>query len=271
MKDSCWQYGTYGKGHPRYPEVLLQGCSKAICRHVQSAILPGCRDMMLHDEAEVPPTTIQHDISAFLKDGFLGIRKNYDTDPLLGTPLGHDWPGDTILQALVDMAIPLFIVAATVCRYVGDPNFNPKERLEEVLKFRGMGQLEQIEQTYLPVLSQLPATLSESCDKEKLYQDFRKIVGSIVTLAEPFSATSWAILLDMRRDTIVLRLRPLQSVLRVPVDHEAPVRTLHLSFSEFLLSEKVQHQPFGVDGPATHHMLLMKCLELLSGSNGLRE
>jgi hypothetical protein len=75
----------------------------------------------------------------------------------------------------------------------------------------------------------------------------------------------------MRRDTIVLRLRPLHSVLRVPVDHETPVRTLHLSFSEFLLSEKLQHQPFRVDGPATHRMLLIKCLKLLSGSNGLRE
>lgn len=229
------------------------------------------RDMILHDEAEVPPATIQHDISAFLKDRFLGIRKTYNTDPLLGTPLGHDWPGNTILQALADMAIPLFIVAATVCRYVGDSNFNPEERLKEILKFRGMGQLEQMEQIYLPVVSQLPATLSESRDKEKLYQDFRKIVGSIITLAEPLSATSLAILLDMRRDTIMLRLRPLHSVLRVPVDHEALIRTLHLSFSEFLLSEKVQHQPFGVDGPATHRILLMKCLELLSRPNGLRE
>src|SRR2546430_14771495 len=62
-----------------------------------------------------------------------------------------------------------------------------------------------------------------------------------------------------------------RSVLRVPADFETPVRTLHLSFGEFLLSEKLQHQPFGVDGPATHRMLLTKCLNLLSGSNGLRE
>ena len=97
------------------------------------------------------------------------------------------------------------------------------------------------------------------------------IVGSIVTLAEPLSVTSLAALLNMNRGTIGLRLRPLHSVLRVPADPETPVRTLHLSFSEFLLSDKLRNRPFGVDGPATHRMLLTKCLELLSGPGGLRE
>jgi hypothetical protein len=228
-------------------------------------------DMVLHDEVEVPRATVQHDISTFLKDAFSEIRKDYNADPPLDTPLGLDWPGDKVLQALVNMAVPLFIVAATVYRYVGDSNFNPQERLEEVLHFQGMGQLEQMEQTYLPVLTQLPATLSDSRDKEKLYQEFRMIVGSIVTLTEPLSVTSLAALLNMNRGTIGLRLRPLHSVLRVPADPETPVRTLHLSFSEFLLSDKLRNRPFGVDGPATHRMLLTKCLELLSGPGGLRE
>ena len=228
-------------------------------------------DMVLHDEVEVPRATVQHDISTFLKDAFSEIRKDYNADPPLDTPLGLDWPGDKVLQALVDMAIPLFIVAATVYRYVGDSNFNPQERLEEVLHFQGMGQLEQMEQTYLPVLTQLSATLSDSRDEEKLYQEFRMIVGSIVTLAEPLSVMSLAALLNMNRGTIGLRLRPLHSVLCVPADPETPVRTLHLSFSEFLLSDKLRNQPFGIDGPATHRMLLTKCLELLSGPGGLRE
>ena len=44
-----------------------------------------------------------------------------------------------------------------------------------------------------------------------------------------------------------------------------------LPFSEFLLSDKLQHEPFGVDGSATHRMLATKCLELLSRPDGLRE
>ena len=226
-------------------------------------------DMILHDE--VPQTTIQHDISAFLKDRFSEIRETYNADPPSGTLLDLDWPGDKVLQALVDMAIPLFIVAATVYRYVGDSNFIPQEQLKTILHFQKMGQLEQMEQTYLPVLTRLSATLSDPGNKGRLYQEFQMIVGSIVTLAEPLSVTSLAVLLNMVREIIVLRLRPLHSVLRVPADPETPVRTLHLSFSEFLLSDKLQHQPFRVNGPATHRMLLTKCLELLSGPNVLRE
>lgn len=229
------------------------------------------QDLILHDE--VPRATIQHDISVYLKDKFSEIRKRYNDDPPSGTPLDPDWPGDKVIQALVDTAIPLFIVAATVCRFVGDSNFIPEKRLETILHFQKMGELEQMEKMYLPVLTQLPATVSETSDKERLYQEFQVIVGSIVTLAEPLSVTSLAVLLNIIRVTIVLRLRPLHSILRVPAesDPETPVRALHLSLSEFLLSNKVRHQPFGVDGPATHRMLLTKCLELLSGPDFLRE
>ena len=229
------------------------------------------RDMILHDEAEVPKAVIQHDIFAYLKDNLSDLWKNYNAEQPRGPTLGLDWPGEKVLQTLVDMAIPLFIIAATVCRYVADPNFDAQERLEEVLQFQKMGQLEQMEQIYLPVLTHLPSTLSNSHDEERLYQKFRVIVGSIVSLAEPLSLTSLAALLSMSQGTIGSCLRPLHSVLRIPLNPETPVQTLHLSFSEFLLSEKSQHQCFGIDGPATHQMLLMRCVELLSASNGLRE
>ena len=52
---------------------------------------------------------------------------------------------------------------------------------------------------------------------------------------------------------------------------EIPVRTLHLSFSEFLLSDELRDRPFGVDGKATHQLLSNKCLELLSQPGGLRK
>lgn len=226
------------------------------------------QDLVLHDE--VPRATIQHDIFVFLKDAFLKIQKNYNEDPS-GAQLDPDWPGDKVIQALVDMAVPLFIVAATVVRYVGDPNFIPEDQLKNILHFRKIGQLEQMEQTYLPVLTQLPATLSDIGDKERLYQEFQEIVGSIITLAEPLSVASLAVLLNIVQQTIVHRLRPLHSVLRVPTDPKTPVRTLHLSVSEFLLSEKHRQEPFGVNGPVRHKMLLQRCLELLSGSDGLRE
>lgn len=227
------------------------------------------QDLVLQDA--VPHTTIQQDITIYLKDGFLKIRENYNDDAPSGNLLDHNWPGEKVLEDLVGMAIPLFIVAATICRFVGDPNWDPREQLKTILKFQGTGHLEQMEQIYLPVLTQQPSTLSNSCDKEKLYQEFRMIVGSIVTLAEPLSTISLAALLNVSPATIVRRLRPLHSVLRVSADSETPVRTLHLSFREFLLSDKLRNEPIGVDGPTTHRNLLAKCLQLLSGPTGLHK
>jgi Heterokaryon incompatibility protein (HET)/NACHT domain len=225
------------------------------------------QDMILH---EVPRTTIEHDISAFLRDEFSKIRQRYN-DRLPSGILDDNWPGDKVLEALVNMAVPLFIVAATICRYVGDSKLIPSKPLDKILEFQRkglLGQLGQMEQTYLPVLTQEFNERDE--EEEEFYQEFQKIVGSIVTLAEPLSITSLATLLAVDRDIIVHHVSALHSVLRFPADHE-PVRTFHLSFGEFLLSDKIRHKPFGVDGRATHQMLLKKCLELLSGSDGLRE
>ena len=226
------------------------------------------QDMVLQDA--VPQTTIQRDILIFLKDAFGKIRNRFNRDPLSGTPLDRDWPGDKRLQDLVDMAVPLFIVATTVCRFVDDSDWDPRERLETILQFSGIGELEQIAQTYLPVLTQLSARLNLH-SKDRLYQEFRMIVGSIVLLAEPLSIQSLAVLLNISSDTIALRLRPLHSVLRIPNDSDTPIRTLHLSFSEFLLSDQLQLEPFGINGQVTHRMLLSKCLQLLSRPEGLQK
>lgn len=227
------------------------------------------QDMVLQDA--VPHTTIQHDILIFLEDAFGKIRNSYNLDPLPGTRLDRDWPGDKRLQALVDMAVPLFIIAATICRFVDDPDWDPRERLETILQSPSIGRSEQMAQTYLPVLTQLSARLKNSHDKDKLHQEFRMIVGSIVSLAEPLSIQSLAVLLNISPDTIALRLRPLHSVLRIPKDSDTPIRTLHLSFNEFLLSNQLQLEPFGVNGQTTHRMLLSKCLQLLSRPGGLQE
>jgi hypothetical protein len=235
----------------------------------QDMSLEAYQDIILCDA--VPRTTIQHDISTFLKATFSKFRKNYNINPPSGTLLDHDWPGDKVLEAVVDMAVPLFIVAATIYRFVSDINYDPKEQLEIILKFHETGQLEQIEQTYLPVLTQISAIFSSSRNKEKLYREFRMIVRSIVTLAEPLSRKSLTALLQISLITLKLRLNPLYSVLRVPNNIKTPIRTLHLSFREFLLSDKLQYKPFGVDGPATHRILVTKCLELLSRPDSLQE
>ncbi|KIX05609.1 uncharacterized protein Z518_03581 [Rhinocladiella mackenziei CBS 650.93] len=244
------------------PDVpILQG--------IKTVPIDTYQDIVLHEE--VPRATIQNDILVFLEDEFSKIRENYNRDRPSSIALNPDWPGRGSLQALADMAVPLFIVAATVCRFLSDLNWNPRTRLEKLLESKGIGATSQMEQTYLPVLRQLSATLSDPRDAEPLYQEFRTIVGSIVVLAEPLSIASLSDLLQVSQGNIWDRIHPLRSVLRVPADFATPIRTLHLSFSEFLLGDKLRDQSFRVDGPGTHQMLLTKCLALLSGTNGLRE
>lgn len=230
------------------------------------------QDMLLR---EIPLITVERDIWVFLKDEFSSIRQSYNAEPPSGTPLHDEWPGDTVLQTLAEMAVPLFIVGATICRFIGDPAWDAREQLETLLKLQGTGQMSQMEQTYLPVLKQLSRDSRGQerpyAERESLYAEFRIIVGSIVLLASPLSRSSLAVLLDMRQQKIAIRLRSLYSVLHIPIDPEQPIRTLHLSFGEFLLSNKLHDEPFRVDGPATHRMLLSRCLQLLSGPDGLRE
>lgn len=86
------------------------------------------RDMVLHD---VPRPIIQHDILTFLTDAFTKMRKEYNLEPL-GTPLADDWPGHQILQDLTKMAVPLFIVAATIYRYIH--GWEPQKASETILQ-----------------------------------------------------------------------------------------------------------------------------------------
>ena len=236
-------------------------------RNISTAIY---QDMILQDA--VPQTTVQHDILIFLKDAFGKIRDSYNLDPLSGEPLNQDWPGDGRLQALVDMAVPLFIIAATVYRFVGgDRRRDPRERLEKILQFPNFGKSKSMRQTYLPVLAQSSPQLEYSEDEDMWYHEFRTIVGSIVVLAEPLCRDSLAELLNVSPDLIAGCLEPLHSVLRVPTESEIPIRTLHLSFNEFLLSDELRSEPFGVNSQATHRMLFFRCLQLLFGPGGLQE
>ena len=169
------------------------------------------------------------------------------------------------------MAIPLFIFAATACRYIGDERDNPKKRLEIILQYQTVNQVSQLERTYLPILNQL-FDEEDELDKERRTSEFREIVGSIVVLESPLSIVSLAHLLNIPKEDIRCRLVLLHSVLSIPADENMPVTLLHLSFRDFLLdTQKRGKSPFWVDEKETHKRLASKCLKLLSSPKGLRQ
>ena len=134
--------------------------------------------------------------------------------------------------------MPLFIYAATVCRYISSKGSSPTAFLEKVLQYQ-KATFSQLDRTYLPVLDHLLSKQKE--DKKKTWlQTFREVVGSVIVLKTPLSAISLARLLQVPQEEIQCRLDSLHSVLSVSNSEDAPVRLLHLSFREFLVDPQKQ-------------------------------
>jgi hypothetical protein len=127
------------------------------------------QDLVLH---EVPRSTIKHDIRLFLEHELSVIQRE--------RMLSSDWPANDQILALVELAVPLFIYAATVCRYVGSKGSNPIAFLNKVLQYH-KGTFSQLDRTYLPVLDQLLSEQEED-EKETWLKAFQDIIGSIVVL-----------------------------------------------------------------------------------------
>lgn len=165
------------------------------------------------------------------------------------------------------MAVPLFIFAATVCRFVGELSGNPLRRLEDILQYE-TEDVSKLGMTYLPILSSL-FTIQNGKEKIKFSREFQEIVGSIVILESPLSIKSLASLLGKSKYDISCRLDSLHSVLSIPNRDDAPVRLLHQSFREFLVDTSNEKSPFWVDEIGTHKGLASRCLMLMSKPSGL--
>ncbi|KAJ5621301.1 NACHT and WD40 domain protein [Penicillium herquei] len=207
------------------------------------------KDLILHD---IPEEVIEHDIALFLEHHLAEIR----TERSLPT----DWPGDEDFRKLIKISIPLFIFAATICRMLGDPLWDPRGSLSEV--FAHQNDLSELDRTYLPVLDRLLHG-QHGRQKSRLISEFQQVIGSIVILQSPLSILSLSKLLDLPAGLIQLRLNPLHSVIRVPSFEIMPIRLFHLSFRDFLLDPgTAEKTPFGVNETEAHHFMARQCLRI---------
>ncbi|RKK39220.1 hypothetical protein BFJ67_g11524 [Fusarium oxysporum f. sp. cepae] len=219
------------------------------------------QDLVLHD---IPAQVVEHDIIVFLDDEFKKIRHDFNMTVGDERKLPPDWPGRPTVQSLAQMTVPLFIFAATVCRFVGDSRRrNPRTRLQTVLNHGNRNQGSQLEQTYTPILRAQITELPKE-EREEVIKDFKVIVGSIVTLANPLSVTALSRLIDVLPEVVDERLDALHSVLSIPPERTMPVRLLHLSFRDYLVDpgnrETVE---FWVDEKLAHQNLTKRCLRIM--------
>ncbi|KAJ6035879.1 hypothetical protein N7540_000158 [Penicillium herquei] len=199
-------------------------------------------DLILH---EIPEVVTEHDISLLLNHRLSEIRKNRS--------LPANWPGDIDIRNLITLSVPLFIFAATVCRMLEDDSWDPVDSLTEILAHRHTES--KLALTYLPVLQHCLKDKSEKQEKQ-MVQEFKQIVGAIVSLEHPLSTISLSKFLGLSGKLINLRLNQLHSILRIPEDENKPVWLFHLPFQDFILREQTQ---FWVDEEDMHQRLALRC------------
>ncbi|KAL4750010.1 hypothetical protein BDW72DRAFT_194253 [Aspergillus terricola var. indicus] len=221
------------------------------------AVRNSLQDLDLHS---IPTSEITHDISIFLEHSFSRIRRNHDL------PAG--WPGKEAINDLLARTVPLFISAATMCRFIGT-TYDPQDRLQNVLNDK-TSYVSEMARTYLPVLNQLLAGQNE-WEAPRLVQRLKDIVGPIIVLATPLSVNTLSQLLGMNSsitsDNIKSLLKWLHSVLIIPDNPGLPVRLQHLSFRDFLLhsttKDNKQSEKFWIDEDAMHQRLSNQCLMVM--------
>jgi hypothetical protein len=198
----------------------------------------------------------KHDITLYLTEKFFEIQQN----PEYNLPPG--WPGEEQIEILATRAAPLFIFAATLCRFVADGNFDPKERLQEFLTNSSGSKLDD---TYRPVLKQL--LVKDKSDRDKLIEEFQKIIGVIILLAAPLSLSALAELLGLQEHNISIRLHSFHSVLIIPSNPNLPIQSFHSSFHDYLLDEGTKTDteifPFWVDNGEKHELITRQCLTVM--------
>ncbi|KAM7210374.1 hypothetical protein V8F06_014238 [Rhypophila decipiens] len=223
------------------------------------------QDVALH---RIKDSIVEHDISAFLRYELARIRDIYHRHAIEGFQLPPDWPSEDVIRILTQMAIPLFIFAATLCRFVGDKGrSNPANRLKKVLDYQTKTHnsgLDKLDATYLPVLEQLTSGRTKQ-DKTDLLAKFRDIVGPIVLLGQPLSVQSLARLLNVEATDVYDLLNSLHSVLDIPSQTDAPVRLFHLSFRDFLVDPtKGTTKDFWIDETKYHKALADRCVQIMN-------
>ncbi|KAK1997162.1 WD40 repeat-like protein [Colletotrichum falcatum] len=216
------------------------------------AALNGVRHRNLDLESEHRSDT-QTDVATFLKQRFASIKNRRE---ILET-----WPTQAQLDRLIHLSTtpsPLFIYAATLCRFIDDPD----ERDDP------------LDHIYLPILHHVLFGSYNTNERPRPLQENTRaelfdVLGAVVLAVTPLSYNAIAGLLGISAHKVTSPLRHLQAVLSVPRDPKTPVRLLHKSFSDFLLNSKGPRRcEYAVEAAQTHAMLAAKCIRRMK--EGLR-
>lgn len=192
-----------------------------------------------------------------------------DIDIYLWQELKYVEVSEQDIKRLIEKACGLFIWAATACRFVKSGKRVASTRLSIVLKggTSTRNPEKELDDIYSRIISDSISGEYNEDEKEELFAYFRSVVGAIVTLFNPLSAEGLAKLLNKPGIYVKQTLDDLHSVLDIPKAQELPIRLLHPSLRDFLLTkERCQDPRLWVGEKQVHWDLAKSCLQLMSNS-----
>jgi hypothetical protein len=217
------------------------------------------RDFVLHD---IERTVVEHDISVFLRHQLGVIREK--------CRLEASWPKAGAIKLLVQNSGGLFIWAATACRFIEEDSRLAETRLALLLHQGGGGTIplppeRKLDEIYTTVLTSSMRGEYTEAESQTLHEQFRQVVGPVVTMQDLLSVASLAELLGKDVATLRRTLANLHSVLDVPQADSGAIRLLHPSFRDFLLSpSRCSNPQFCIDERTVHGEIYKHCLEVMS-------
>ncbi|KAG6886387.1 hypothetical protein C0992_004281, partial [Termitomyces sp. T32_za158] len=210
-----------------------------------------------------------NDVASYLHRNIKDIWMKYKLPP-------QDFPGKEGQEKLADHASGLFIWAATAIKFFqqrAEDSELGSERLSSVLtdltgSSKGLMDINAL-YNYI-IVKTYEDRASSSDDAEQIYRTFRRLVGAIVVLSEPFSVSNLcrilntAQILSISTADVIHFIKRLRTVL-IPgtgVVHSHTVPRLHKSFFEYITGDRVDIR-FRVDISASQRELFVCCLHQL--------
>ena len=197
----------------------------------------------------------RRDISIFLEAKLHEVANKQDP------PFRSDWPGNDRMQKLLEKAGRLFIYAATMYRFLFD-SCDPDKQISSMVSSAHKSDLstKNLDEMYEVIVQAV--VHGEPGDDGIGY--FHTIVGSIIVLSEPLSRSSLSQLLGIKPNVIMNILRYSRSVLSIPDNSNSGIQLYHLSFHDFLLSEKrCTDRRLQIDEEKAHATIFERCLAVM--------
>jgi hypothetical protein len=248
--------------------VLLHSLDKlpfSVKIFITSRLEPSINNMF--GRADIHESTVgRRDIEQGIVREDIGRYFRHELDKLAedrSIPL--PFPSDVDFQKLVDRAGGLFIYVRTIVMHVSSEVEDPIDRLADVLRADVDGASEQFADLDALYTQILACALDGVGRNATAQRQLRDVLASLVLIQESLPVTALSVLAGVEERQCKKVLRFLSSILLYDHASHEPVRLMHPSFPDFLVSvSRCTDTRCFVNSAEYHSVLALRCLQIMT-------